>query len=465
MAKTRVLVIDDEESLRHYLKLLLEREGFDVKVAVDGEKGLQQALKEEFDIILCDIRMPERDGLGFLEEFRKSGRVGKVIMMSAYGSRDTAFQAINLGAYDYVDKPIQRDELLLAIHKLVEREKLQKENRRLQMALMDGYDDEGIIGRSESLKKVLVRAQKAAKFSSTVLITGENGTGKELVARAIHRWSDRADRELVDVNCGSIPENLLESELFGHARGAFTGAHRDHTGLFEAAHNGTLFLDEIGEIPVPLQVKLLRALQQGQIRRVGETQTRDIDVRIIAATNKNLPEEVDAGRFREDLFYRLNVVTLEIPPLRDRKEDIPLLLDFYMRRFNASLTVQQLDHQLKGVSPEAMRALRSYDWPGNVRELKNAIESAAISEETNQLTLKSLPGPIQDFESSATPSSESMLALFGGDLSIKRNTKKVERILIQKALEETEGNRTAAARLLDISHRALLYKMKDYEIS
>lgn len=461
MAKTRVLVIDDEESLRHYLKLLLEREGFEVNVAEDGEEGLLRVQESEYNIILCDIRMPGRDGLGFLDEFRTSSSSGEVIMMSAYGSRDTALEAVRRGAYDYVDKPIQRDELLLAIHKLLEREKLRKENRRLQMALMDGYEEEGIIGRSQSLKYVLSMAQKAARFPSTVLITGENGTGKELVARAIHRWSDRADRPIVDVNCGSIPENLLESELFGHARGAFTGAHRDHAGLFEAANNGTLFLDEIGEIPMPLQVKLLRALQQGQIRRVGETQSRDVDVRIIAATNKVLPEEVAQGRFREDLFYRLNVISLEIPPLRERKEDIPLLLDFYIRRVNACFGTK-----LEGVTPDAMRALMGYEWRGNVRELKNVVEQSAVLAESSQLTLETLPPMISHHDApSMSPSSESLSAWLSGELSVKQASKKLEQFLIRTALDETEGNRTAAARLLEISHRALLYKMKEYEIS
>lgn len=459
--KTRVLVIDDEESIRHYLKLLLERENFWVEVASGGDLGLKLAQGGGFDIVLCDIRMPGRDGLNFLEEFRRRGVVGEVIMMSAYGSRDTALEAVRRGAYDYVDKPIQRDELLLTIHKLLEREKLRRENRRLQVALLDGYEDEGIIGCSQSLKNVLLMAQKAAKFPSTVLITGENGTGKELVARALHRWSDRRDRAFVAVNCGSIPENLLESELFGYQRGAFTGAHRDHAGLFEAAHQGTLFLDEIGEIPVALQVKLLRALQEGTIRRLGETSTREVDVRILAATNKDLQMEVEGGRFREDLFYRLNVITLEIPPLRERTEDIPLLLDFYIKRVNACFGTQ-----LRGVAPDAMRAIMKYEWRGNVRELKNMVEQSAVLEESNQLTLATLPPHIQAFERSERAEfSPDMMSWLEGDLSIKQASRRLERLLIRVALEESGGNRSAAARVLEISHRALLYKMKEYDIT
>lgn len=459
-SKTKILVIDDEESIRHYLKLLLEREGFCVESAGDGEVGLQALEGNDYDIILCDIRMPNRDGLGFLEEFRNRLCMGEVIMMSAYGSRDTALEAVRRGAYDYIDKPIQRDELLLAIHKLLEREKLRKENRRLQIALIEGYEDEGIVGVSESLKHVLTLARRAAKFPSTVLVTGENGTGKELIARAVHRWSERSEQEFIAINCGSIPENLLESELFGHAKGSFTGAHKDHTGLFEAAHQGTLFLDEIGEIPQPLQVKLLRALQEGKIRRIGETHTRSVDVRIIAATNKNLQVEVEEGRFREDLYYRLHVVRLEVPPLRERAEDIPLLLDFYIRRVNACFGTS-----LQGVSPEAMRALMEYDWKGNVRELKNVVEQAAVLEDSEQLTVETLPPHIVSGKGSLQGGSRDWLSgLMGNDLSIKRGQKALESVLIQRALDKTKGNRSAAARVLEISHRALLYKMKEYGI-
>lgn len=459
-SRTRILIIDDEESIRHYLKLLLEREDFVVATAENGEEGLKRVEGREFDIILCDIRMPQLDGPGFLEEFRKRPAPGEVIMMSAYGSRDTALEAVRRGAYDYVDKPIQRDTLLLAIHKLLEREKLRQENQRLQIALMDGYEDEGIIGCSESLKQVLTMARKVAKFPSTVLVTGENGTGKELIARAVHRWSDRHNAEFIAVNCGSIPDNLLESELFGHAKGAFTGAHKEHIGLFEAAHQGTLFLDEVAEIPLPLQVKLLRALQEGEIRRVGETHPREVDVRIIAATNRDLTEEVESGRFREDLFYRLHVVSLEVPPLRERREDIPLLLDFYIKRVNACFGTS-----LEGVAPEAMRALMNYEWRGNVRELKNAVEQAAVLVDSNQLTLEALPPSIRSAEEGDDGNPSELLHWLGGELSIKQSSKKLERILIRMALDKTGGNRSAAARLLEISHRALLYKMKDYEIA
>ncbi len=459
-SKTKILVIDDEESIRHYLKLLLEREDFQVDVAGDGDEGLQAVQGEEYEIILCDLRMPTRDGLAFLEEFRRRPCLGEVVMMSAYGSRDTALEAVRRGAYDYIDKPIQRDELLLVIHKLLEREKLRKENRRLQIALIEGYEDEGIIGVSESLKRVLAMARRAAKFPSTVLVTGENGTGKELIARAVHRWSERQSKEFVAINSGSIPENLLESELFGYQRGAFTGAHKDHAGLFEAAHQGTLFLDEIAEIPLQLQVKLLRVLQEGQIRRIGEAHPRTVDVRIIAATNKDLQKEVNEGRFREDLFYRLNVVRLDVPPLRERAEDIPLLLDFYIKRVNACFGTH-----LDGVAPEAMRSLLAYEWRGNVRELKNVVEQAAVLEESGRLTLDTLPSHIITPDDSSPGAKGDWLAhLLGDDLSIKRGQKALERVLIRRALQETEGNRSAAARILEISHRALLYKIKDYDI-
>ena len=455
--KQRVLIIDDEKNLRHYLELLLSREGFDVESAENAEVALKYLAEgKEYQIILCDIRMPKMDGLQFLREFKRRGYPGEVIMMSAYGSKDTAIEAVKLGAYDYIDKPLQKDELLLTLQKLIERERLRRDNQRLQDALIEACSEDGIIGQSESLKKVLNVARKVAPFPSTVLILGENGTGKELIARAIHRWSPRAQKPFIAVNCGSVPENLLESEFFGYQKGAFTGAYRDPSGLFEAADGGTLFLDEISELPLSLQVKLLRVLQEGKIRRLGETRDRPVNVRIIAASNRDLESEIQKGNFREDLYYRLNVVSLYLPPLRKRREDIPLLLEHFIKKINA-----RFGTKLKGVSPEAMRILMNYQWKGNIRELKNVVEQAAVLSEGEYITPESLPDYIRNRNRQNPDSNFSWL---DGELSIKKAQRKLEEFLIRKALEKTGGNKSAAARLLEISHRALLYKIKEYNI-
>lgn len=455
-AGSRVLVVDDEENIRHYLRLLLEREGFTVATAATAEEGLRVASSFSPVLILCDVRMPGGfDGLGLLERIRELPMDCDVIMMSAYGSRETAIEAVQRGAYDYIEKPIQRDDLVLVLLKFFERERLRRENRRLKAALRGEAAEDGLIASAESMQKVLQKAHKVAPFPSTVLISGESGTGKELLARLIHRRSERQDGPFVAVNCGSIPDNLLESELFGHAKGAFTGAHKERIGLFEAADKGTLFLDEVSELPHPLQVKLLRVLQEGALRRLGETTMRSVEVRIVAATNRNLQEEVDAGHFRKDLYYRLNVVSLALPPLRERREDIPALVDAYIERFNA-----RFGTSIQGATPEVMRCLMTFSWPGNVRQLKNVIESAIVLEEGSHLSLPSLPA---EFSNAHAPSPLTRL-LSDEELSIKKACREIEAYLIRQALAKTDGNRTAASRLLEISHRALLYKIKEYEI-
>jgi len=453
---TRVLVVDDEENIRHYLQLLLQHEGFEVITASQAMEALEQISAHSPDIILCDIRMPgNMNGLELLKKINQMSISSQVVMMSAYGSRDTALEAVRLGAYDYIDKPIQRDELILTLRKLLERERLRHENVRLRAALEKTEDDHIIVARSDSMKRVLEMAKKVAVFPSTVLIQGASGTGKELLARGIHRWSDRHEKPFIAVNCGSIPENLLESELFGHARGSFTGAHKAHKGLFEAADEGTLFLDEIGELPLSLQVKLLRVLQEGKIRRIGETFAREVDVRIIAATNIDLTEAVEEKKFRQDLYYRLQVVTLTLPSLKDRTGDIPLLLDSFIGQFNS-----RFGTDIEGIEPEAMKCLTSYDWPGNIRQLKNVVERAIILEKGKLLSYNMLPDELKE------PKVTSVSPTLPPDcLSIKKATRLIEEELITRALKKTGGNRSAAARLLEISHRALLYKIKQYEIS
>jgi two-component system response regulator AtoC len=450
--RPRVLVADDEENIRHMLSLWLRREGYDVTLAEDGAQALGLLDAHDFDTILCDIRMPKLDGMALLHELRNRRVATTVILMSAYAELDDAMAGIQAGAWDYIAKPFRRDDILLTLRKAEERARLRLENSALRMAARGAHHFADIIARAPSMRKVFDTIQKVADYRSTVLIHGESGTGKEMVARALHSQSCRRDRPFITVNCGAIPENLLESELFGHVRGAFTDASRDKKGLFEEADGGTLFLDEIGDMPTSLQVKLLRVLQEGEIRRVGDNRSRPIDVRVVAASHQDLGDLVRNGRFREDLFYRLHVLPLQLPPLRDRAEDIPLLVEHFVERCN-----QWMGGRIKGVSPQAMALLCRYEWPGNVRELENVIERAMVLADTDVLGVDSLPDAVAR---ASAPSLDRLLDQ--DDLSIKKASRVLERTLIRRALESTGGNRTAAARVLEISHRALLYKIKDY---
>ncbi len=454
MISKRVLIIDDEESFRHMLSVILVKEGYEVETSANAEEGLRKAAVSVFDQILCDIRMPGMDGLAFLREIKKTGIETTIIVMSAYGTADIAIEAMKLGAYDYISKPFKPDEIILTLRKAEEREQLRRENQLLRKEVAREYSFENIVSKNEKMQKIFDVIKKVSQYKSTVLITGESGTGKELVARALHYNSDRSQNPFVAVNCGAIPENLLESELFGHAKGAFTDAIRTKKGLFEEADAGTLFLDEIGELPGPLQVKLLRVLQDGEIRRVGEGKPIQIDVRIVAATVKDLQKEVNEGRFREDLFYRLNVLPLHIPPLRERKEDIPLLIHHFIAKYN-----QTMNKNVTSVDHKAMEMLMSYKWFGNVRELENTIERAIVLSEKNNIESENLPGEISDFKEELK-----IETLPDEEYSIKKASKSLEINLIKKALKKTKGNHTHAARLLEISHRALLYKIKEYEI-
>jgi two-component system response regulator AtoC len=454
MIPKRVLIVDDEESFRHMLSVILIKEGYEVDTSSNGEEGLQKASASPFDQILCDIRMPRMDGLVFLREIKKTGAETTVIMMSAYGTVDTAIEAMKLGAYDYISKPFKPDEIILTLRKSEEREQLRKENQLLRKEVGKEYSFENIVSKNEKMQKMFDVIKKVSQYKSTVLITGESGTGKELVARALHYNSDRSQSPFIAVNCGAIPENLLESELFGHAKGAFTDAIRTKKGLFEEADGGTLFLDEIGELPGQLQVKLLRVLQEGEIRRIGESKPIQIDVRIVAATVKDLSKEVNEGHFREDLFYRLNVLPIHIPPLRERKEDIPLLIQHFIGKYNKTMNknVADVDHN-------ALDTLMNYKWYGNVRELENTIERAIVLSEKNNIGLENLPIEIQNFKEEFQ-----LEVLSEEEYSIKKASKSLEVNLIKKALRRTKGNHTHAARLLEISHRALLYKIKEYGI-
>ncbi len=452
MEKRRILVVDDEESFRHMLSVILEKEGYEVETARDGQEALDRMERGLFDEVLCDIRMPHMDGIQFLKEAKKTHDDSTIIMMSAYGTLDTAIEAMKLGAYDYISKPFKPDEIVLTLKKSEEREKLRRENIYLRKEVKKEYNFNNIISKNEKMAAVFDTIEKVARYKSTILITGDSGTGKELVAKAIHFNSDRAGSPFIAVNCGAIPENLLESELFGHVKGSFTDAVRTKKGLFEEASGGTLFLDEIGELPLSLQVKLLRVLQDGEIRRIGDSRAIKIDVRIIAATVKDLDRAVKEGSFRDDLFYRLNVLPIKLPPLRERKEDIPLLVDHFIAKFNESL-----GKKVRETSPEALKILLRYSWPGNVRELENMIERGLVLTETDLIEVENLPPEVhRPTESSAFSQLE--------EYSIKKATKILETELIRKALRKTHGNHTHASRLLEISHRTLLYKIKEYSI-
>lgn len=457
MSELDVLVVDDEEDIRHMLTMLLEQENYRVETATDGEKALQELMVADYDLVVCDVRMPDLGGLELLDELEERGIETTVIVMSAFGNRDLALKAIERGAYDYIDKPFNNDEILLTIEKAEERLQLRQENEELaerlaetsSSSIEDAFPD--IIGESDAIREVLQTIRQIADYKSTLLITGESGTGKELVARATHELSPRSDEPWIPVNCGAIPENLLESELFGHSEGAFTDASGDKTGLFEEADGGTIFLDEIAELPLNLQVKLLRVLQEGEVRPVGETTSRSVDVRVIAASLHDLKERVEEGKFREDLFYRLNVIHVHIPPLRQRREDIPLLVEHFIDQQN-----DRLDTDIDGVSSEAMQVMMDYPWPGNVREVQNCIERGVVLARGAQIGESDLPDRILQND-------DELHQVFNSDeLSIKKLTTALEKVLIRRALEQTDGNRTRAAELLEISHRALLYKIDEY---
>jgi two-component system response regulator AtoC len=448
-----VLVVDDEENLRLVLRTLLRRHGYEVETAPTGEEAL--SLVDSFgpDVVLTDVRMPKMGGLDLLATLKAKGNEATVIVMSAYGNMDLALEAMKGGAYDYVQKPFKPDEIVLALKKAEEREALRRENRALRDEIRKEHRFEDILAKSAKMQDIFRTIAKISEYKTTVLITGESGAGKELVARAIHRRSKR-NGPFVAVNCGAIPENLLESELFGHKKGAFTDAVQDRRGLFEEATQGTLFLDEIGELPLALQVKLLRVLEDEKIRRLGETRDLQVDVRIVTATHRDLPAETKAGRFREDLFYRLNVLPIHCPPLRERREDIPLLIDHFLARNNA-----RLGTNIRGLDTEARRLLYEYAWPGNVRELENTVERAMVLTEGDTITAQDLPERVREARDPV------QMQLASGELSVKKTMRIIEEILIRRALQKTKGNRTRAAEILEISHRALLYKIKDYLIT
>ncbi len=460
--KPRILIVDDEPSMREMLGIVLRRDGYDVVIAENGTQALERLRNQPVDLLLSDIRMPDLNGVEVLRAAKEMNRDIVAFMMTAYASTDTAVEAMRLGAVDYFTKPFSMDELRLKIRQHLEAHRLKQENLLLKRALNTRHQFSSILGRSEPMQEVFATIQMVATTNSTVLITGESGTGKELVARAVHFNSLRRDRPFVAVNCGAVPETLLESELFGHIRGAFTGADANKKGLMEVAEGGTIFLDEIGEMTPSMQVKLLRVLQDRRFRRLGGTEEVQADVRVIAATNQKLPKLVSDGRFREDLFYRINVLSIVLPPLRDRVDDIPLLAEHFLQQFTT-----QMGKQVRTISADAMELLRKHPWRGNVRELQNAIERAVAMERTESILPETLPEEIRSGGHAAAASG----ATHAGDLpdlsegfDLEARGEEFYRHYLALALERAGGVQAKAAEMLGMSFRSFRYYAKKFKV-
>ena len=453
MPDTRVLVADDERSMRDLLAIMLKQAGHDVALAEGGAEAIEALRREPFDLIVTDLRMREVDGLAVLRAAKEHSPQTVVLVITAFASTETAVEAMKLGAYDYITKPFKMDEVKLTIANALERKRLQDENQALKRQLRRERGFENFIGRNRQMLDIFDTIRKTADSLSTVLITGESGTGKELVARALHEESPRRTGPFVSVNCGAIPETLMESEFFGHLKGAFTGAVASTPGLFSAASGGTLFLDEITEVPQSVQVKLLRAIQEREVRRVGDTRDVKVDVRLIAASNRDVAKAVAEGMLREDLFYRLNVIPIHIPPLRERPEDIPLLAAHFIKKIAA-----ELGKSVRGVTPEALAILESYHWPGNIRELENVIERALVLGSGEMLDADALPVDLRrprDVQDVPVEIPES-------GLDLQATLDQIEQRYIQMALARTGGVQTRAAELLRVSFRQLRYKLQKY---
>lgn len=447
----RILVIDDEKGIRDSLALILRMEGYEAEAVDNAKTGL--GLIDgggRYDFIICDLKLPGMSGMEFLKEIRERDHASIVIMISAYGTVESSIEAIKKGADDYINKPINPEELILRMRMARERQLLKVKNTHLRREIGTEGNFNDIVYSSNKMDEVVKLAEKASQFKTSVLISGDSGTGKELIAKAIHNTSRRKDAPFIAINCAAIPETLLESELFGYVKGAFSGAHSSKRGLLEEAHGGTLFLDEIGEFPPQLQPKLLRVLQEEEIRRLGDTKFIKTDVRVVAATSRDLNRETKEGRFRNDLYYRLNVFPIAIPPLRERVEDIPQLVRHFIDKYN-----MELNHRIKDVTPEIMTELIHYEWPGNVRELENAIERAMILCDTEYIGNIDLGA--SDSKTIFNPKN------WIGTIPYDEARKRIERAYIEKALQETSGNRTKAAKVLGISRRSLLYKLKEHE--
>jgi len=452
-----ILVVDDEQSMREFLEILLRKQGHQVSSAADVAGALSRVEEELLDLVISDLRLGRESGLEILQAVKRSSPATEVIMVTAFATTENAIQAMKLGAYDYVLKPFKVDELKLVVEKALEHRALVAENRVLRHRVGERRPgEEEILGDAPAIQEVRRLVDKVAAARTTVLVTGESGTGKEVVARAIHAGGDRRKQPFVAINCGAIPEGLIESELFGHEKGSFTGASEQKAGLFELAGTGTLFLDEVGELPLQVQVKLLRALQERKVRRVGGSADIALQARVVAATNRELEDEVKAGRFREDLFYRLNVIQVRMPPLRERRGDIPAFVEYFLERF-----AREAGRPRPRLDPEAAALLQGWSWPGNLRELANVLERAVTLGDTEVLGPEALPPALRG---AGLPAPPAEVELPGDGLDLQAHLDAVERRILEQALGRTGGVRTEAARLLRVTFRSLRYRLAKYGI-
>lgn len=455
MPQTHILIIDDDQAVREVLEETLTNEGYAVSVAEDATSGVQMVKDHPVQIVVTDFQLPDFDGLEVIDRISRIDAKIIPIVMTGFGTVECAVQAMKAGAFDFITKPFDPETVIVIVRKAVEFQRLRQENHLLRKAVRDQYRLEQLIGVSEPIRQVLDFVEKVADSDSTVLIQGESGTGKELVARMLHFNSSRKDRPMVPVNCGAIPENLLESELFGHEKGAFTGAANTRMGRFELANGGTIFLDEVGEMSLPLQVKLLRVLQERAFERVGGTRTIQVDVRIVAATNQDLEKMVEERRFRQDLYYRLNVIPIVTPPLRERRSDIPLLVEHFLTRFNDTKHTH-----VTGFAPETMSLLAAYDWPGNIRELENMVERLVVLKKQGQLTMADLPEKIRHKAVRPSEMKEQFIRFTEDGIHLSNEVEQYENQLIVEALRKANGVTARAAQLLHVNRTTLVEKLK-----
>jgi len=462
MAKGKILVVDDEQNLREFLEIMLQKDGYDVETAEDGQEAIDRLEKQFFDLIICDVKMPELDGLAVLTKAKEMWPETDVIMITAYASTESAVDAMKQGALDYITKPFKVEEIRIIIARAFERKSLERQNALLKKQVKSQDPRSMIIGESEAMQRIFALVEKIADTPTNVLITGESGTGKELVARSVHVEGSRKEAPFVPIHCGAIPENLIESELFGHIKGSFTGAIQNKVGLFKMADGGSVFLDEVGEIPLPMQVKLLRFIQERSFRRVGCTEDIPVNVRIICATNKTLEEEIETGRFREDLYYRLNVIRIPMPALRERKGDIPSLAHHFVEKYS-----RELNRKAMKISAEALKVLSQYDYPGNVRELQNILERAVALEGSSMITPESLPADLLRGDRRWSFLEKDLFTgTFPEDgVDLESMVEELEKMLIQQALERSSGVKKRAAELLHVSFRSFRYRLEKYAMN
>lgn len=456
--KPRILVVDDEESIREFLEIMLKKEGYEVTCAEDGARAKDLLTKKSFDMVISDLQMPQVNGLELLKHVKESYSELVFMMITAFGTTESAVEAMKMGAYDYLTKPFKIDEVRINIANALRSKNLEVENRVLKKELTREYSFQNVIGNSEAMHRIFDLIKRVSQAPSNILITGESGTGKEVVAKAIHYNGPLKDKPFVTVNCGAIPEQLMESEMFGHKKGAFTSAVADKPGLFEVADGGTLFLDEVGELPLNIQVKLLRALQERVIRRVGANEDIKVDVRIIAATNRDLEDMVKSGTFRQDLYYRLNVINIKTPALRERKDDIPLLANYFLKKYN-----DRLGKTVQGISIEAMEVLKKYDYPGNVRELENIIERTVALEGGATILPESLP-PIVNTPTGRKLASSNEIEIGADGIDLDKVLGQIEKELLVKAIHSAGGIKKRAAKLLHITFRSMRYRVEKYNL-